>query len=307
MPPHVFWLDATRLAYGRFTRAESGFEVEDFHQVALPAGLFGSGPLGGAMHDLGLFKPLLEELLEGVDGGVEKASLVLPDAWLRLAFVELADLPARGAKRDEVLRWKLKRQVPFRVEELRMRGVEVRPLPNQEERHRVLLGFGIDQLLRQLEDAFAACGVRIGRIVNSSLAVVDSVRDVVGDIDLAAVVLVSPAGYSLTFLRHGEALLHRFRALDPDVGGDAAARLVLRDLKLTQTFLAEQLPDRALGRILLVCQPQQQRFWLDSLEEGLGHAAVALGREQLPLRGRVPDAPQALLAPMVGAALAEVA
>jgi hypothetical protein len=34
---------------------------------------------------------------------------------------------------------------------------------------------------------------------------------------------------------------------------------------------------------------------------------VALGREQLPLRGRLPEVSQALLAPMVGAARAEVA
>jgi hypothetical protein len=307
VPPHVFWLDASRLVYGRFVRAESGFEVEAFEQVELPAGLFGSGPLGGPMHDVGLFRPRLSELLSGAPERVDRASLVLPDAWLRVAFVELAELPSGGAKRDEVLRWKLKRQVPFRVEELRLRGVDVRPLPSQEDRHRLLLGFGIDLLLRQIEDAFASCGVRIGRIVNASLAAVDSVHDVVDGVDLAAMALVSSAGYSLTFVRAGEPLLHRFRALDPGIGGEAAAQLVLRDLKLTRTFLGEQLPGWALGRILLVCQPQQQRFWLDSLEQGLGHAAVALGREQLPLRGTLPEASQALLAPMVGAALGEVA
>lgn len=307
VPPDVFWLEAARLVYGRFVRAESGFEVEAFQQVELPDGLFGSGPLGGSMHDPGLFRPLVTGLLEGMPQRVDRASLVLPDAWLRVAFVELAELPGRGAKRDEVLRWKLKRQVPFRVEDLRLRGVEVETLAGQQERHRLLLGFGIDLLLRQLEDAFASCGVRIGRIVNSSLATVDSVRDVVAGLDLAAVVLVSSAGYSLTFVQGGEALLYRFRALDSDIGGDAAARLVLRDLKLTRTFLAEQLPGRALARIVLVCQPQQQRFWLDSLEHGLGVAAVALGREQLPLRGRLPEVSQALLAPMVGAARAEVA
>jgi len=307
VPPHVFSLERRELLYGRFVRGESGYDVEDFVGVELPAGLFAAGPLGGPMHDAGLFKPLVHELVRGVRGSVAEASLVLPDAWLRLAFAEVDELPSRGARRDEVLRWKLRRQVPFRVEDLRLRGVEVAPLPAQQEKHRVLLGFGIDQLLRQVEEAFASCGVRLGQVLNASLASVDSVREVVGDVDLAALVLVAADGYSLTFTRRGEPLLHRFRALDTETGGDTVARLVLRDLKLTGTFLGDQLPDSELGRVLLVCQPARARFWLDSLERGLGHRAVALGREQLPLQGRLPDASAAVLAPMLGAVRREVA
>ena len=307
VPPHVFLLDASALVYGRFVKAESGFEVEDVSQIDLPEGLFGEGPLGGPMHDVGLFKPLLAELVASVAGPVEEASLVLPDAWLRVAFAEMNDLPRNAAKRDEVLRWKLKREVPFQVDELRLEGVPVERLPAQDEAQRVLVAYAIDATVRQAEDAFAACGVRIGRIVNSSLASVDSVREVISALDLAALVLVSGDGYGLTFARRGEPLLHRFRGLDPAMGGEAAGRLVLRDLKLTQTFLAEQLPGRELDRVVLIGESGQQRFWLDSLREGLGHFPVALGREQLPLRGQVPDVSPAVLAPMVGAACGVVA
>ena len=57
----------------------------------------------------------------------------------------------------------LKRLVPFRVDELRIGAQEVEPLPNQpaEEPERLLLGFAVDQLLTQVEDAFAA--LRRGR------------------------------------------------------------------------------------------------------------------------------------------------
>jgi hypothetical protein len=258
------------------------------------------------MHDVGLFKPLLSELIAGADEGVTEASLVLPDSWLRVAFVEMSNVPARGEKRDEVLRWKLKRQVPFRVEELRLEGVDVTRLPSQEEDHRLLLGFAIDQVLQQLETVFSECGVRLGRILNSSLATVDAVHEVVDTLELAAIVLVSPGGYSLTFTQRGEPLLHRFRALENEMGDEASARLILRDLKLTQTFLSEQLAGRELSRILLLSGPQRRRFWLESLEQGLEHFPVALGREQLPLRGRLPEVSPALLAPMVGAACWEV-
>jgi len=307
VPPHVFMLDAQGLVYGRFVRAESGFEVEEVSQVDLPEGLFGEGPLGGPMHDVGLFKPLLTELVESVEGGVEEASLVLPDAWLRVAFAEMNEVPKSGTKRDEALRWKLKREVPFPVEELRLEGLPVARLPAQPEAQRLMLAYAIDATLRQLEDAFTACGVRLGRILNSSLSAVDSVREVIDGLDLAVLVLVSGDGYGLTFTQGGEPLLHRFRGLDPAMGAKAAGQLVLRDLKLTQTFLSEQLPGREVGRVLLIGESSDQGFWLESLREGLGQFPVALGREQLPLRGQVPDVSPSVLAPMLGAVCWEIA
>jgi len=307
VPPHVFTVDVGTLVYGRFVRSESGYEVEDFAQIDLPQDLFAEGPLGGPMHDPGLFRPLLEELVKSVDVPLDEASLVLPDAWLRLAFADMEELPSRGARRDELLRWKLKRLVPFRVEDLRLEGVPAITLPEQEAKHRLLIGFAIDVLLRQFEQVFEACGVRIGQILNTSLATVESIRSVVDGAGLGVLALVGSTGYSLTFMQHGEPLLHRFRALDTAMGGEAAAQLVLRDLKLTRSFLEEQLPGLELARILLVSQTGQQRFWLDSLEQGLGQVPVALGREQLPLRGELPEVAPTVLAPMLGAACREVA
>ena len=56
---------------------------------------------------------------------VRDASLVMPDAWLRVTFTESGDLPSAADARDEVLRWKLRRLVPFRVDELRVGATEV--------------------------------------------------------------------------------------------------------------------------------------------------------------------------------------
>jgi hypothetical protein len=307
VPPHVFALDGQSLVYGRFVRGESGFDVEDFARADLPEGFFGEGPLGGPMHDPGLFKPLVREIVELVSGGVGEASLVLPDAWLRVAFAEIGELPSRSARRNEILRWKLKHQVPFRVEDLRLQGVEVEPLPRQAEKHRLLLGFGIEQLLKQVEEVFAECGVHLGQVLNASLATVHSIREIISDLNLTALMLATQAGYSLTFTRNAEPLLHRFRAMDTRMGDEAAARLVLRDLKLTRTFLSDQLPDTDLDRVLLISAAQQRTFWLDSLEQGLGRPPVALGREQLPLQGQLPDVSPSVLAPMLGAACTEVA
>ncbi len=307
VPPDVFLLDERKLSFGRFVRAESGFEIEDFLVAELPEELFGEGALGAPMHDPGLFRPVLRELLGHLDTAPTEASLVLPDAWLRLSFAELADLPPRGVKRQEALQWKLKRQVPFPVEDLRLQAVEVAALPDQEEPVRALVGYGIEALFSQLEGVFAECDVQLGQLLNRSLATATAVREVVGGLELAVVVLVSEHGYSLTFTRRGEPMLHRFRALTRGLSGDDAAELVRRDLRLTRAFVEEQLPGSEPGRVLLASTEANRRFWLDSLEAGLRATPVALEREQLPLRGNLPDAAMAQLAPMVGAAWQEFA
>ncbi len=307
VPPHVFLLSEGALRYGRFVREESGFEVEDFAISELPAELFAAGPLGGTLHDPGLFKPRIEEIVAEIEGGVGEASLVLPDAWLRLSFAEMDELPPRGERRLEALRWKLKRQVPFPVADLRIRAVPVEPLPGQEASARVLVGYAIEALLAQLEAAFDACDIHVGQILNASLASAGAVAEVTGALELSALVLTAANGYGLTFLQRGEPVLHRFRALDSGVDDQAAADLVRRDLRLTASFIADQLPGRDLQRVLLVSADHQRDFWLAQLERALGVTPVAIGREQLPLRGRLPEVAPVELASMVGAALREVA
>ena len=161
-PPHVFGLDARSLRYGQFVRDRQGFRLRGWREAALPPDAFHTGLLGGPLRDPAAFEALVGGLvrsIRGTPGGLKEASLVLPDAWLRVTFSEITDVPRQAEARDEVLRWKLRRLVPFRVDELRVGAVEVEPLPVQEEPRRLLLGFGVEQLLAQIEDAFAAHGV----------------------------------------------------------------------------------------------------------------------------------------------------
>jgi hypothetical protein len=309
-PPHVFALDARRLRYGQFARDRQGFRLRGWREAALPSDAFHAGLLGGPLRDPAGFEALVGGLVRGIPGGLKEASLVLPDAWLRVAFSEITDMPRQAQSRDEVLRWKLRRLVPFRVDELRVSAVEVAPLPVQEEPRRLLLGFGVEQLLAQIEDAFAAHGVRLGRITNSSLALLSAV-ELPASSGFAAVVQVETEGYTLIFARNGEPVLHRFKAFTGDVAGmpDAAhSGYIRRDLKLTRNFLDEHFGGAPLQSVLLLAPPDTEPMWLDRLEEGLGAPVAPVdGRHLPPLRSEDPVAPAwRELAPMLGAARQEV-
>ncbi len=316
-PPHVFSIDARQLRYGQFLRDRQGFRMRNWRQAALPSDSFHAGLLGGPLRDPAAFQGLLGGLVKGIPG-LKEASLVVPDHWLRVTFSEITDVPRQTEAREEVLRWKLRRLVPFRVEELRVSAAEVAPLPVQEEPRRLLLGFGVEQLLGQIEDAFAANGVRIGRITNSSLALLSAVELPAAATpnsfsSFAALVQVEQEGYTLIFARDsGEPVLHRFKPFTGGPGGmpdSAQAGFVTRDLKLTRNFLDEHFPGSVLGQVLLLASPEAEPQWIDRLQEGLGERVSPVDGRHLPsLRSEDPVAPPwRELAPMLGAVRQEVA
>jgi len=307
-PPHVFSLDAERLRYGQFARDRHGYRLRAFRERPLPRDPFQHGPLGGPPRDPAAFRELVAELVKGVPGGVREASLVLPDTWLRITFTETGELPSSAEALDDVLRWKLKRLVPFRVDELRISATEVSPVPGQEEPRRLLLGFAVEQLLAQVEEAFAAAGVRLGQVSNASLALLAAVEPASPGA-FSALVLVGDDGYTLIFARGGEPVLHRYKGFTGNLPEASRASFVGRDLRLTRNFLDEHFPGAAIASVLLLAPPELEPAWLDRLEEGLGAPAAPVdGRHLPPLRAEEPAVPTwRSLAPMLGAARQEVA
>jgi hypothetical protein len=322
-PPHVFALDEERLRYAQLLVERQGVRLRAFRQLALPPDSYQNGMLGGPLRDPGALRELVGALIEALPGGVREASLVVPDAWLRVTYSESSDLPRGGAALDEVLRWKLRRLVPFRVDELRIGAAEVSALPGQEEPRRLLMGFAIEQLLAQIEDAFAAHGVRLGHIGNVSLSLLEAVgpgpaqapgaahplvaaaRGRSSASSFMALTLVEENGYTLIFARRGEPVLHRYKATGSGGADTAPGGSVVRDLRLTRNFLDEHFPGSALETVLLLAPAPLEAIWLDRLQQGLGRrAAVVNGATLPPVRGEGISAvpPWRELAPMIGAA-----
>ena len=302
VPPRAFSCSATELAFAAFEREGEGLVLTEHRTRELPEGTFQRGPLGGPPREPRSFEETVASFVDGLETVVDEASLVLPDAWLRTAFTEISDLPSGSKGRDDVLRWKLKRLVPFRVDELRVRAAEVAPLAGQSEPRRLLLGFGIESLLSHLEHAFRSAGVTLGRIANRGLSATGALLD--GDragAALNALVLASENGYTLVVTRADEPVLHRCKSFPDELPEAARRSAVGRDLRLTGTFLEEHFPDAPLARVVLGARPGAAP-WPEWVEEGLGREVEVLAPEHtVPLRagsGELP--PRAELLPLVG-------
>lgn len=302
-PPHVFALDARELRYGSFHYGTQGFVFEASRRQPLPPAAIGSGPLGATLSEPRVFWEYLHTFVE--DLPIREASLVLPDTWLRLTFTEISELPRKSRARDEVLRWKLKRLVPFRVEDLRVSAIEVQPFPEQEEPYRLLLGFALESLASQLEGAFSAVGIEIGQITNSTLAILASLKHTVAADDLAALVMVQDDAFTLSYWYRGEPLIYRYKEFAEEKDRDQALT-VRRNLRLTTTYLRQHFPDLPLRRCFLAARSESEARWLEWLYDEIEVAPEPLAYEHFPLARTQIDLSWLETAPLLGAASLEV-
>lgn len=305
MPPHVFALDETALAYAGFTWGERGLELAEVHRLALAAELLVDTPPGRAPRDVESFAARVAELLERIAAPVSQASLVLPDAWLRLAFFELPDLPREARERDEVLRFKLKRLVPFKVDELRLAVRPLPPLSGQREKLRLLTGFAHDRGLARLEEAFLRHGVLLGQVTSAALASGHALLEpqASGGVLLLA---ADEHAYSLTGWLAGEPVVHRHKALAAEWDEATRALQVERELRLTATFLAESCGEITWRRRVVAAPRAAEPFWVALVERAFG-AAERLRAESLPLTAAAGAVAWEELLPMIGAASEVVA
>ena len=306
VPPHAFLVDGSRLLYGRFAQTDGRFDFQEFHEVPLEPDSFLPGPLGGPVRDMEVLRAKIDALLESVTAPISDASLVLPDIWLRLSFTDLEEAPRNAAAAAEVMRWKLKKQVPFRVEELRLRGAPAPPLAGRDRGKRMLLGYAMDQLVRQLEEAFAARGVRIGLVVNASLALCEALGRQAGDGERLGCVLAGKAGYSLFFTRGGEMTFHRFRAIGDLEAGNGDATLISRDLRLTRDFLGRETEERPPDGFVVAAPAGVEERWLEWVSRAFEVETAGLRPAHLPLRGEVPLPRLTDIALLLGAACHQV-
>ncbi len=307
-PPFAFACSPSGLTFAAFERDGGRLVLRELRSGELAAGTFQHGILGGPPREAQAFEERVGAFVSELDTPVHDASLVLPDAWLRTAFAEVDQVPGNGNSREEMLRWKLKRLVPFRVDELRVRAVEVEPVPGQVESHRLLLGFGIETLFSQLEAAFAAAGVHLGRITNRGLSACGSLAAMGHGSGLQGLVLVTEEGYTLVFTLHGEPVLHRYKGLSESLPPEALAGAVRRDLRLSRTFLEDRFPGEEPAPALLAAPEDAAPSWAAWLEDGFEAPVELVSPAHLvpiEVRGDRPAWPELL--PLAGAVCQEVA
>jgi hypothetical protein len=184
--------------------------------------------------DADAFRHALRSVVEraGILGG-GRVALVLPDPVARVALLPAADVRGRGAEADELIRFRLRKAVPFEIRSARLASVPVLA-PGREPQ--VLVGAILGSVLEEYEEACRALGLDPGLVQLAGLVLLNSVEE--RRVPADRVFINWDEGYVSIFLsRHGAPVLIRTLT-----GADAASPAnVLRETSQTVVYYRERL------------------------------------------------------------------
>ncbi|MGB6973503.1 MAG: hypothetical protein WBD67_02350, partial [Terracidiphilus sp.] len=105
--------------------------------------------------------------LDAVAPRTRAVTLVLPDTAVRVFVLDFDSLPSNAAEILEVLRFRLRKMVPFEVERA---GVSFQILSTSKQESRVLVATMAAPVLEEYESAVRAAGYEPGAVLPAGLA-----------------------------------------------------------------------------------------------------------------------------------------
>jgi len=185
----------------------------------------------------------IREVLRQVGGG-RRVALVLPDDAARVSIVRFESVPARHADLEAMLRWQVRKSVPFRMEDAQVTWAEGMRL---EDGHReFVVVTARREVVAQYEQVCEEAGAHAGLVDLATFNLINLVlagsADRTGDWLL---VHVAPTSTSLAIVRAGMLAFYRHRSLDDEQ--DSLSDLVHQ----TAMYYEDRLAGRGFGRVLL--------------------------------------------------------
>ena len=174
------------------------------------------------------------------------AALIIPDYAVRTAILDFEEFPASDEERLALLRFRLRKAVPFHIEEAQLAySVQV-----QEPKHiEVLVAAIARPILDEYESTFLDAGYRIGFVTPSSLAALRLCEG--GEKDLT--LLAKAAGSTLSVLLLEQSRVRLIRSLDLEAGEEELKReehTILPLLQQTVAYAEDQI-GQSVRRLLL--------------------------------------------------------
>jgi type IV pilus assembly protein PilM len=254
-PPVAIEIDRGQMTLVRLTRKRKTRPVlESFRIQAAPEHAVGATifrPNLGSLEELtGQARALFET--SGTKPG--KVSLILPDNLAKVSIVTLPERPATRKQLREMLRFKLRRSVPFRLEEA---VISSWVLPGAGPELNVLVAVMMRSVVEQYEAAFEAAGARPGLIDLCTPSLFNLVRPalakaVAGGSD-AALLNCTRNYFTLMIVRADRVVFFRCKTYAGGEEDDASGRLAVmaRELASSLSYYTEKLGGSGVGTVFV--------------------------------------------------------
>lgn len=118
------------------------------------------------IQDASALRSAVNSALTGLSGGARDVTVIVPDATVRVLLLEFDDLPAKAQDRDSVIRFRLKKSLPFDVEQAAL-SCDVRRSNGTVQ---VVAAVSPSEVIKEYETVFRDAGYLPGVLLPSSLA-----------------------------------------------------------------------------------------------------------------------------------------
>lgn len=183
-------------------------------------------------------------------GQRKTAALVIPDYAVRMSLLDFQDFPDAENERLALLRFRLRKSVPFHIEESQLSY----SVQSQDDKHIEVLAVAIARpILEEYENLFVSSGFRVGLVTPSSIAALPLFANNAGGLTL----VLKAAGRTVSVLLTQGIRIRLVRALDLSLGegeegqvGESRADALLGVVQQTAAFAEDQIGS-PVSRILL--------------------------------------------------------
>ena len=282
----------------------------------LPDGLVTPVMNGVNVHDRAALAAVIRTVADRLTPRPRRAALLLPDTVAKVSLLHFEKVPAKAQDLDGLVRWQMRKAVPFRIEEAQVSWADAGAGASGDRDYLVLAARR--DVVESYEAACDAAGVHAGLVTIASLELVNAVLATggVSHAEPAArgaaprapstdwlLVYVTPGYATLMVVRGGRVISYRNRPSDG--GGLDIGDLVHQ----TAMYFEDRLGGSTFGRVVLA---GSSAYGADAerirrqIEERIGARVEPLDvRGGVALRDRIAAGPELLdaIAPAVGVLL----
>lgn len=246
-PPLAIEISPERVAAARWGRTGSldGFAVE-----VLPVGAIVPSAVETNIVNIAAVRSAVASAVNRLRGRDEDVAMILPDPVIRVFVQHFEEFPRSPQEAIPMLRWKLKKSVPFEADETLISYMRQAPRENGVD---VVTALARLRIIREYEGLAEGVGLRPGVVLSSSLAAVSLLEEE------KPTLLARVSGSALTTVIVRSGILCGYRCTE----------LPARGLELTPQMLLEEIFPVAA-------------YYQDTWQEGIQSVRVAGLGSRLP-------------------------
>ena len=280
-PPLAIEISPERVSLVRWSR---GGALEDLAVEALRPGVLAPSAVAANMVDLAAVKAGVESVCKRLHVREGDAALLLPDPVIRVFVQHFEDFPRSSAEALPLLRWRLRKSVPFDLEEMLVSYTRQAPRENGVN---VVAALARLPIVREYEEVVRAAKLRPGVVLSSSIAAVALLDD------KRPTLMVRIAGNALTtaIVRGGVLCGYRCTEL-PVHSSQLAPRMLLDEIFPVAAYYQDTWQEQVQSVVVSGLGARMPDF-LPLLEEEF-HCPVNSLLQSAIKSGRVPEPAQRL-------------